>query len=138
MPNHLSASSFSALFLAAFLAAGCEGDPGPQGPQGPTGAAIPYDRAATYCLQGGGVSATSGWSVSITCGQIADIPIDGSCYAPDLPPGAFISSSRAVDWGDTTKPARWSCTWGWQPGTEPAVFAFAFAGTAEICCATAQ
>jgi hypothetical protein len=138
MPNHLSTTSFTALVLAAVFVAGCEGDAGPQGPQGPEGPATPYDRAATYCLQGAGISATSGWSVSITCAQVADIPVAGSCYAADLPPGGFIASSRATDWADTTRAARWSCTWGWQPGTEPTAVAFSFGGTAEICCATAQ
>jgi hypothetical protein len=136
MRSELTPWKLTGLLVAAILFAGCEGDTGPQGPEGPAGP--PYDRAASYCVVGSGVSASSGWSVSITCAQVADIPIAGSCYAADLPPGGFLASSRAVDWSDTTKAAAWSCTWGWEPGTEPTAIGFSFGGTAEICCATAQ
>ena len=136
MRSGLTTSRFTARMIAAMLLVACEGEAGPAGPIGPAGP--PYDRAASYCLQGSGVSASSAWSVTITCARVEDIPIAGSCYAPDVPPGAFLAAGRAVDWADTAKAAGWRCTWGWEPGTQPAGVGFSFGGTAEICCATQQ
>lgn len=124
--------------LISIAFTGCTGDTGPQGPQGPAGSpGNPYPRDASYCVQSSGVTATSNWSVAVTCTHVADIPIEGWCYASDLPAGAFLASSVPVDWPDTTKAAGWSCTWGWQ-GSPPGTVGFSFAGTAEICCATPQ
>jgi hypothetical protein len=134
MRSELAILKLTTLLVATTLFSGCEGETGPQGAIGPTGP--PYDRAASYCVQGSGVSASSGWSVSITCAQVSDIPIAASCYAPDVPPGGFLAASRAVDWSDTAKAAGWRCTWAWQPGAEPTGVGFSFGGTAEICCAT--
>lgn len=132
------------VLLLALILAACEGPTGPQGPEGQAGqpgepgTSNPYDRAASYCLQGAGVTAASDWSVTIRCAQVTDIPVAGSCYAADLPPGGFIAASRPVDWPNTTQAAGWTCTWAWQQGAEPTGVGFSFGGTAEICCATPQ
>ncbi len=133
-----------AVLVCAFFTFGC-GKEGPQGPAGPVGATGPsgpagalYDRASSYCSSSSVVNAASSWTVSVTCKSAGDIPINGSCYAPDQPANAFLAWSEPVDWSDTTKSAGWTCTWGWQPGTEPTSPTFWFSGTAEICCAAPQ
>jgi len=132
------------LVLSLVLQSGCgkEGPPGPAGTAGETGPAGPpgtaYDRATSYCSASSVVNAASNWTVSATCKNASDVPINGSCYAPDQPASAFLAWSEPVGWSDTTKPAGWACTWSWQPGTQPTSPTFWFSGTAEICCATPQ
>jgi len=128
---------FSAVLTIACGKEGSAGPAGPAGAGGPAGpAGTPYDRATSYCSSSSVVNAASNWSVSVTCANVRDIPIEGSCYAPDQPGNAFLAWSKPVDWSDTTKLAGWTCSWGWQPGTEPPTPDYWFSGTAEICCAT--
>jgi hypothetical protein len=133
--------TFVPLIVLTVIAAACDGSdgaPGPQGLQGDPGdPGAGLDRGQMYCLTNAGVNLASGWSVSVVCGA-ADIPVAGSCYASDQPASAFLKSSRPTNWPDTTVAAGWTCTWGWEAGTEPTDPSFVFAGTAEICCATPQ
>ena len=123
-------------FLALVFLAACEGPKGDQGPQGNPGQnGTNYTRDQIYCNRSAGVDKASGWAVSVTCALVADIPIQGSCYASNQPADSFLSSSKPVNWSDGTKNAGWTCTWSWQPGTEPTDTTFSFDGNAEICCA---
>lgn len=123
-----------ALLVAAVAVTACQGSTGPQGPAGPAGA--PYKRTASYCNSvNDAATAANSWTLTASCTNVADIPIEGWCYAvAPLPATASFSNDAPINWADATKLAGWSCTWGWQ-GSPTAT---SIPATVEICCATPQ
>lgn len=121
------------LLLTALTLVACEGSTGPQGPAGPPGGG---SRTPSYC-NGGVTTANAGnnWTITTSCNNVADIPLQGLCLEPGgLPTTAFLSESAPVNWNDTTQLAGWRCKWNWQVGAQTSDFA----AQAEVCCATPQ
>jgi hypothetical protein len=125
--THGDTSRFVRLIALVALLAGCGGT-GPQGPAGPAGP--PADRSKLYCRNSGAVLNASNLTTTITCDQKTDIPWEGSCEAPELPTGMYLSRNEPLNWTDLNALPGWTCTW--------AAFAAVpnqnFPGNAIICC----
>ena len=109
----------------ALVVAACDGDTGPQGPPGP-----PADRSRLYCRSSGAILHASNLTTSITCDAKTDIPWEGSCEAPELPAGLYLSRSEPLSWSDLNELPGWTCTWA----AFDAVPNLDFGGNAIICC----
>jgi hypothetical protein len=111
----------------AALAIACTGATGPQGPAGP-----PADRSKLYCRNSGATlnAANANLTTSITCDAATDIPWEGSCEAPDMPAGVFLSRSEPLNWSNLNAVPGWTCTWA----AFQAPPNLNFGGNAEICC----
>lgn len=107
------------------LLAACGGSTGPQGPAGP-----PTDRSKLYCRNSGAILNPSNLTTSITCDAKTDIPWQGTCFAPELPPGMYLARSEPVGWEDINVLPGWTCTWA----AFDAVPNLNFGANAEICC----
>jgi hypothetical protein len=116
---------FIAAAALAVVFAACEGDTGPQGPPGP-----PADRSRLYCRSSGAILNASNLTTSITCYAKTDIPWEGSCEAPELPAGLYLSRSEPLNWSDLNELPGWTCTWA----AFDAVPNLNFGANAIICC----
>lgn len=122
MRHHWKCIATAAL---AFIVAACDGDTGPQGPPGP-----PADRSRLYCRSSGAILNASNLTTSITCDAKTDIPWEGSCEAPELPAGLYLSRSEPLNWSDLNELPGWTCTWA----AFDAVPNLDFGANAIICC----
>ena len=116
------------LFLGlavAVLVSACGESTGPQGPAGP-----PADRSKLYCRTNAATLNPSNLTASITCDVKTDIPWQGTCDAPELPPGMYLARSEPVAWEDINALPGWTCTWA----AFDAVPNVNFGANAEICC----
>lgn len=122
---HFQRAVIAATFAA--LAVACGGSTGPQGPAGP-----PADRTKLYCRSSGAIlnAANSNLTTTITCEAATDIPWEGTCEAPDMPSGVFLSRSEPLNWSDLNAVPGWTCTWA----AFQAPPNLNFGANAEICC----
>ena len=114
-------------------ATGPQGPIGPQGPAGPANGGFYTSRDNVYCNTVTGISAGV-YFLTARCSAIADLPLTGSCTAPDDRIG-LVSESRPDAWHGATSndAAGWFCSFA----KNGLAISVAYPGaSATICCVT--
>lgn len=112
---------------------GPQGPIGPQGPPGPANGGFYTSRDNVYCNTVTGLTAGRSF-LTASCSAVADLPLAGSCTAPDDTVGlAAVSSPQGWHGATSTAPAEWFC----QFAKNGVAISVDYPGaSATICCVT--